>query len=464
MKNDKSINYRPIYLPIFMKTLKSLLLGFLLCVAANVLADDFTMSIKVEPKDTAGLKLYLFNQGYDSDNANVPMVYADGAYVATCSKSENGFYEVACVVNGGQISLPCYSLQSKAELTIKYEGEMPIALICSDRKERPNYEAIAGFSVENYRTQMELWKNLPSVNEDGLKALIDKLQKKADELSSGKKVSDKVKQYIGIWAFLSQHNLVEGYNRLHQKDRVSPFAIIGMNPMEVLNTDLTLLHRSGAMVCYSTVPKKDLDSRLQFINENYTAEALREAVQKLVLNYYIMYYKYEEGVEQGLEEMTAATRKYNLREEYLARFQEKVSAVHGAEFPDVELLDVDGNKVSFSKFKGKYVYIDLWASWCVPCCKQVPYLHELQKELKNDKVVFVSISSDTKMEPWKKKMEELDMHGNQLINLDNKLFEKLNVSSIPRFLVYDPAGCLYISDAPRPSSGEKLKSLLEELK
>ncbi|MFR1240838.1 MAG: TlpA family protein disulfide reductase [Butyricimonas faecihominis] len=47
--------------------------------------------------------------------------------------------------------------------------------------------------------------------------------------------------------------------------------------------------------------------------------------------------------------------------------------------------------------------VDLWASWCGPCCQEVPYLQKLEKQLKNPAVEFISISLDTNKEAWKKR-------------------------------------------------------------
>ena len=127
------------------------------------------------------------------------------------------------------------------------------------------------------------------------------------------------------------------------------------------------------------------------------------------------------------------------------------------------LEDADGNVVEFSSFKGKYVYVDLWASWCGPCCKEVPHLQALEKELQNENVVFLSISTDTDKEAWKKKMVELGMHGNQLHDRDNTLCNALNVKGIPFFLIYDKEGKLHTYKAMRPSSGDALKAFLEAL-
>jgi thiol-disulfide isomerase/thioredoxin len=136
----------------------------------------------------------------------------------------------------------------------------------------------------------------------------------------------------------------------------------------------------------------------------------------------------------------------------------------GADFPDdVVLVDSEGHKMDFSTFKGKYVYIDLWASWCSPCCREVPYLQALEKELKGSDIVFVSISTDTDVEAWKNRMAELKMHGNQFIDRDNELCNILNVGGIPFFVIYDKEGKLHTYGAMRPSTGSLLKQYLLDL-
>ena len=136
----------------------------------------------------------------------------------------------------------------------------------------------------------------------------------------------------------------------------------------------------------------------------------------------------------------------------------------GADFPEnVVLVDANGNEVDFSTFKGKYVYIDLWASWCGPCCSEVPHLQALEKELEGGDVIFVSVSTDTDTDAWKEKMEKLNMHGNQLLDRDGELCNMLNVNGIPFFVVYDKNGKLHTYGALRPSSGERLKKFLQEL-
>ena len=105
----------------------------------------------------------------------------------------------------------------------------------------------------------------------------------------------------------------------------------------------------------------------------------------------------------------------------------------------------------------------MWASWCVPCIKEIPHLKELEKNLSNSDVVFLSISIDSKEEAWKKKVTALGLEGNLFIDKDNKLCEALNVNGIPFFIIYDKEGKLYKYNAPRPSD-VRTKPLLEGLK
>ena len=89
---------------------------------------------------------------------------------------------------------------------------------------------------------------------------------------------------------------------------------------------------------------------------------------------------------------------------------------------------------------------------------------QLEKELKNSNVVFVSISLDSNRDAWLKKMEQLDMHGNQWHSADGEFAKMLNVKGIPHFVLYDKDGNLMQYKAARPSSGERLKKMLSGLK
>lgn len=70
--------------------------------------------------------------------------------------------------------------------------------------------------------------------------------------------------------------------------------------------------------------------------------------------------------------------------------------------PSFVMMDTNGNKVSLASFKGKKVFINLWATWCPPCRREIPSIEKLYKEADKEKSVFVLLSLDQDVEAAKK--------------------------------------------------------------
>ena len=132
--------------------------------------------------------------------------------------------------------------------------------------------------------------------------------------------------------------------------------------------------------------------------------------------------------------------------------------------PEDILLDASGKEVRLSDFQGKYIFIDLWASWCVYCIREFPALHEVEKAFESDELVFISLSMDASTEAWHSALNRLKLGGNQFIVSSPAFAEKLEVAAIPRYLIYDKQGRLVNGNAPRPSETEKITALLRSLK
>jgi len=139
----------------------------------------------------------------------------------------------------------------------------------------------------------------------------------------------------------------------------------------------------------------------------------------------------------------------------------------GAPSPTFNYPDNNGNSVSLEDLKGKYVYIDVWATWCGPCKVEIPYLKEIDDEFKGKDIAFVSLSID-KMEhkeKWLKMIQDEKLQGIQVLadkDWNSDFVTAFNIKGIPRFILLDKNGNIVDANAPRPSD-PNLKGLLNSL-
>ena len=124
----------------------------------------------------------------------------------------------------------------------------------------------------------------------------------------------------------------------------------------------------------------------------------------------------------------------------------------GKPLPPLFFEDENGKKVSLNQFKGKYVVIDFWATWCGPCKETSPIFDYQAKKYKyNENIVFLSASVDKDKNKWKLdlKNKKFNVTNWWLVNQD--ALQMLGVNGIPRFMMIDPQGKIYNADLPRPS-------------
>lgn len=133
--------------------------------------------------------------------------------------------------------------------------------------------------------------------------------------------------------------------------------------------------------------------------------------------------------------------------------------------PSFNCPDIKGKMISLESLKGKYVYIDVWATWCGPCRGELPYMTKLEEAYTGKDIYFVGLSCDQNKSAWEKRIQKGDMKGIQL-HMGNKdeFMKKYIINGIPRFILLDREGKIIKADAPRPSSPETSKLFDELLK
>ncbi len=129
---------------------------------------------------------------------------------------------------------------------------------------------------------------------------------------------------------------------------------------------------------------------------------------------------------------------------------------------DFELDDVDGNTMRLSDFKGKVLYIDLWATWCGPCIQEAPYFEKLSKEYVDKDIMFIPISTDKGKKVWLEYLSNNESSLTQYQTVDPNLQEGWSLKFIPRFLLIDKDFNIVNAYALRPSD-DNIKDVLDGL-
>lgn len=151
------------------------------------------------------------------------------------------------------------------------------------------------------------------------------------------------------------------------------------------------------------------------------------------------------------------------------RFQKRESMMEGVDAIDFAIFDRDGKEFKLSDLKGKPLYIDLWATWCIPCLAQSPMFTELSTKYKN--ITFVAVSVDQDRDKWLKKIEseneksepENCTNKKEFITDIYKIRDGWEVEMIPRFILIDKDFRIITAFAPRPSEKVQIEALLEKV-
>ena len=135
----------------------------------------------------------------------------------------------------------------------------------------------------------------------------------------------------------------------------------------------------------------------------------------------------------------------------------KTRKMDGAMSPSFNYDNYKGGKTKLEDFRGKYVYIDVWATWCAPCRAEIPFLKKLEEKYHQKDIVFLSLSTDQlkDVEKWRKLIKDKELGGVQVFadnDWNSQFIKDYNITGIPRFILIDPNGKIVKADAPRPSS------------
>ncbi len=224
---------------------------------------------------------------------------------------------------------------------------------------------------------------------------------------------------------------------------------------------------------------KILEENEDLLNENKalliaTTQAVEETFQDPEVKDYLLFDALKKDMEwtgpEDAGDFYTSFMEESKNEFYKGKLKEiEVKWDHlkaGMDAPDFSYPDVDSVYHTLSDYKGKYVFIDVWATWCGPCLAQQPEIEALEEQYKdNPNIVFMAVSIDADADAWRRMVTQKNMKGVQILAeaaFNSEINKAYNIGTIPRYIMVDTKGKLIDASAPRPTTDD-LKTLFKGL-
>ncbi|MCB0466398.1 MAG: TlpA family protein disulfide reductase, partial [Aequorivita sp.] len=397
-------------------------------------------------------------KGVFTDTLNIK---ADGFYDLYVGRERTGIY----LEKGKNLSVNLNA--DEFDESLKYSGDLA--------------------NINNFLASKYLWneqnldfKEVFSMDEEGFLKQLDSNQKSIDSLYAANKIADdNFKNKLAEEDKYSRAIMLENYKDAHRYYSGEQDFRVSSNfydELKGINFKDTLAYRNS--VAYQNLLDAHFtrlvnEETFESGNNNQTVMYLKKVNEALPNGYAkdkIMssYLQFGLKPDKSLDEAYNIYKNSSPNPENLAKITEhynKLKAItEGSPSPTFNYENHKGGTTDLASLKGKYVYIDVWATWCGPCLREIPFLKEVEKDYHNKNLEFVSISIDEPKDydKWKAMVSEKELGGIQLMadnNWKSKFVEDYAILGIPRFILIDPQGNIISADAPRPSDPELRKTL-----
>lgn len=370
-------------------------------------------------------------------------------------------------INYGRLQLPVYIEPGKSfDVVLKVEGRRINPTFTGEGAKKNEY--LNGSAFQRIRPDFK-------ADEDAFISSMEEMEKQLvaalDSMGFDAQFNQLEKKRIHymIYSYLPMY---PSYHAYYANDRTyKPSAryyevLKAAIPEEEALADMAEYQRTLSSAI-STLANKDMENydalqyvknELEYIQSNIKSPKLAE---KLVDEYATQYVE-----RSGVDHLAEIAPVYNAKvtsADKKAKFDELcgkwAKIAKGQPSPEFKYLDINGKEVGLKDLAGKYVYIDVWATWCGPCRGELPHLKELEHQFKGKNIAFVSISCDQDKAAWEKMVKEEKLEGIQLhFGSDQTFMNDYMIRGIPRFILLDREGKILAAEMTRPSNPKTVET------
>lgn len=395
------------------------------------------------------------------------LITQDSTYVMALDSTNTALFVMAenfrpgyATVLLGRMQLPVYVEPGKSfDVSVKFEGRRMIPTFTGEGAKKSEYlnSAVLQFNPDYKLEEAEF---LASLDEQ-----VKKFNENLDTLGFDPQFNQLEKKRLAymVYGLLPVYPVYHSYYaQISNFEPADAFynklvavitedeALIGMDWYQeaLVGRVRTIVARDPEIRDNLTFTKEQLD----YVEQNFKAPAVVGYLVDRIVTTYVKNY--------GVDHLAEIAPVYSARvsdpvkkAEFDKLCAKWAGIAAGQPSPSFKYLDINGKEVSLADLAGKYVYIDVWATWCGPCRGELPHLKTLEEKYGKKNIYFVSISCDRDKAAWEKMVKEDKLGGIQLHNGgDDTFMDAYMITGIPRFILLDKEGKIINANMTRPSN------------
>ena len=185
----------------------------------------------------------------------------------------------------------------------------------------------------------------------------------------------------------------------------------------------------------------------------------------LIINNFVAKDRELPEVEKMYEGLTSRIKNAYLGQKLKTTIDNRKKTAIGGVAPDFTLPNPDGKNISLVDYRGKYVLLDFWASWCGPCLREVPNVKKVYDEYHPKGFEILSISLDDKKENWVNAIDKHELNWDHVSSLQGwqcPVAKLYSVSGVPAMFLLDKEGKILASGLRGEELTEKVAALYQE--